>query len=179
MRARAFVFCSLLGAGCAPYDPNRDAKIPGDPLGTYAMVGTLKADECGADLLGAPDPWRFELKLSRFEQDLYWLNGREAIVGDIDADGSTFHFSTHIDVTVAAPAKGAPGCTVSRYDQADGTLDGSDTNVPQVEATLTFKYEPKSGSECFDIVGVPSGFNMLPCSLTYALAGERTSAAPK
>jgi hypothetical protein len=176
MVTRAFAFC-LLFLGCAPYDPDRDSKIPGELLGSYAMSGQLKADSCNADLLGAPDPWKFELKLSRFERDLYWLNGREAIVGDIDADGTTFHFKTRIDVGLTPAAKGSAGCVVSRYDQADGKLTSEGDAVTSVSATLSFRYEAKPGSECLDIIGVPGAVQQLPCSMSYGLAGDRSETA--
>src|SRR5687767_12516258 len=119
MRARAFVFCVFFACGCAEPNPDNDPKVPGDLLGTYALTGRISRDSCGAELLGAPDPWTFQVKLSRFQRDLYWLNGREAIVGDIAADGSTFHFSTRVDVSIGAPVRGTPGCVVSRFDTAD------------------------------------------------------------
>ena len=172
MVARAFAFCALVvAAGCAPYDPDRDSKIPGDLLGTYSMSGALKSDSCNAELLGAPDPWSFELKLSRFERDLYWLNGREAIVGDIDADSATFHFKTRIDVVLSPAARGAAGCVVSRNDQADGKLNAEGESVTSVSAALSFRYEAKPGSECLEIIGIPGGVQQLPCSLSYGLSG--------
>ncbi|MFZ5897424.1 MAG: hypothetical protein ACOY0T_40600 [Myxococcota bacterium] len=174
MSARAFAFCALVvAAACAPYDPDKDSKIPGDLLGTYAMSGVLKADSCGAELLGAPDPWKFEVKLSRFQRDLYWLNGREAIVGDIAADDTSFQFKTRIDVPLSPAAKGAAGCTVSRYDQADGKLSASGEDVAGLTATLSFRYEAKPGSECLEIIGIPGGVQQLPCTLSYGLAGAR------
>lgn len=177
MVARAIAFClTVVAAACAPYDPDRDSKIPGELLGTYSVSGQLKADSCGAELLGAPNPWLFDLKLSRFERDLYWLNGREAIVGDIDADDSTFHFKTRIDVALTPAAKGAAGCTVSRYDQADGKLVAEGDTVTSVTANLSFRYEAKSGAECLEIIGIPGGVQQLPCTLSYGLGGSRLDA---
>lgn len=174
MAARAFAFCfSLLPVACAPYDSERDAKIPGELLGTYGVSAQLKSDSCGAELLGAPNPWRFDLKLSRFQRDLYWLNGREAIVGDIDADGTTFHFKTRIDVPLTPAARGAAACVVSRSDQADGKLIAEGDTVSSVTATLSFRYEAKAGSECLEIIGIPGGVQGLPCSLSYGLGGAR------
>ncbi|MGC4088375.1 MAG: hypothetical protein QM756_10830 [Polyangiaceae bacterium] len=178
MSTRAFVFCAFLGVACAPnYDPENDGKIPGDLLGTYSVSGKLIADSCGAELLGAPDPWLFQMKLSRFERDLYWLNGREAIVGDIEANGSTFHFKTRLDVPLTPAAKGAAACVVSRYDQADGELGVDGDEVTSVAATLSFKYDAKAGSECIEIIGIPGGVAQLPCTLSYRLAGARLAEA--
>jgi len=174
MSARALAFCALVvAAACAPYDAERDSKIPGHPLGTYTVNGELKADSCGAQLLGAPNPWSFQVKLSRFERDLYWLNGREAIVGDIDADAATFHFKTRLDVPLTPAAKGKAACVVSRYDQSDGKLGSVGDEVASFVATLTFKYEAKQGSECLEIIGIPGGVQQLPCAMSYALSAAR------
>jgi hypothetical protein len=171
MRARAFVFCAVLVAGCAEPNPDHDAKTPGTLLGTYALSGPITRDSCGADLLGAPDPWTFQVKLSRFENDLYWLNGREAIVGDIAANGSSFHFSTRVDVTISPAGRGNSGCVVSRYDTADGVLALEGEDVTAVATKLTFEYTPKNNSECLEIIGSPGGVQALPCSLSYSLSG--------
>jgi len=171
MRARAFVFCVVFACGCAEPNPDNDPKVPGDLLGTYALTGRISRDSCGAELLGAPDPWTFQVKLSRFQRDLYWLNGREAIVGDIAADGSTFHFNTRVDVSISGPVRGTAGCVVSRFDTADGLLTREGDAVTALNMDLSFDYRPKASSECLEIIGVPGGIQQLPCSLSYALTG--------
>lgn len=171
MRARAFAFCAIFAGGCAEPNPDHDAKTPGHLLGTYALSGRITRDSCGAELLGAPDPWSFQVKLSRFQRDLYWLNGREAIVGDIAADGSAFHFSTRVDVNISPAGGVSNGCVVSRFDTADGLLALEGEAVTGLEANLSFEYRPKGDSECIEIIGIPGGVEQLPCSLTYSLAG--------
>jgi hypothetical protein len=171
MRARVFVFCAIFAAACAEPNADHDAKTPGHLLGTYALSGPITRDTCGAELLGAPDPWSFQVKLSRFEHDLYWLNGREAIVGDIAADGSAFQFSTRVDVNISGAGAGNAGCVVSRFDTASGQLALDGEAVTAVEANLTFEYRPKSNAECLEIIGIPGGVEQLPCSLTYKLVG--------
>ena len=172
MRARAFVFCAILAGGCAePNGDHGDAKTPGELLGTYALSGRIARDTCGAELLGAPDPWSFQVKLSRFQRDLYWLNGREAIVGDIAADGSAFQFSTRVDVNITPAGAGKVGCVVSRFDTADGVLALHGDEVTAVKTKLTFEYKPKANSECLEIIGVPGGLQQLPCTLSYNLSG--------
>lgn len=171
MRARAFVFCAVFAAACAEPNPDHDAKTPGHLLGTYELSGPVTRDSCGAELLGAPDPWSFQVKLSRFERDLYWLNGREAIVGDIAADGSAFHFSTRVDVNISPSGRGKAGCVVSRFDTADGLLAVEGDSVTAVQANLTFEYRPKANAECLEIIGIPGGLQQLPCTITYKLSG--------
>lgn len=165
--------CSFLVAACsAPGDAEYDAKVPGTLLGTFAVVGKLDDDECGADLMNAPDPWRFDVRLSRFQNDLYWLNGREAIVGDVDSKNG-FRFSTRVDVPVTPRRGSDPGCTVSRYDSAEGALTASGDEVTALRGVLEFEYRSKRQTECLEIIGVPGGFNNLPCKMSYSIRAER------
>jgi hypothetical protein len=176
---RAEWLCVVAVVGCvAPSDPEHDGKVPGTLLGSYAVTARIAEDECNADLLGAPDPWMFPLKLSRFQDDLYWLNGREAIVGELDEKAETFAFSTRVDVEVTPPTGASFGCTVSRYDRAAGKLDFEAEAVVALEGELEFEYRAKPGAECFEIVGVPGGFVTLPCVLRYRMVGDITEAAP-
>ena len=164
MRARAFVFCAVFVGACAEPNPDHDAKTPGHLLGTYALSGPITRDSCGAELLGAPDPWSFQVKLSRFQRDLYWLNGREAIVGDIAADGSAFHFSTRVDVTISPGGPGKGGCVVSRFDTADGVLALEGDSVTALEANLGFEYRPKDSAECLEILAFLAAYSSCPAA---------------
>src|SRR5687768_6334338 len=128
MRALACLVPWLLG-GCLEFGKVDDAKAPGDLLGVYSVVGSLDDTTCGAGALAAEDPWSFDVKLSRYQRDLYWLNGREAIVGDIDKDGRSFSFDTRIEIEVQAALRGHPGCVISRVDRARGELSADDTDV--------------------------------------------------
>lgn len=176
MRAECGWMMLALAAACGPHEPGHDAKTPGELLGTYAVSGRIARDDCGAELLGAANPWRFQIKLSRFQHDLYWLNGREAIVGDLDKDGTTFHFDTRVDVTVSAPARGKGGCIVSRRDRADGKLLAKADEISGLSADLRFEYSAKSDSECLEIIGITGGVQHLPCAIAYELTGELTGA---
>jgi hypothetical protein len=163
--------------GCSAHgEPEYDGKVPGKLLGTFAVTGKLGADDCGAELLNAPDPWRFEVRLSRFENDLYWLNGREAIVGELGAKAKTFEFGTRVDVPVSSAKRGAPGCTVSRYDYADGSLAWDGDDLLGLSGRMRFEYRTKTDTECLEIIGVPGGFNNLPCELSYAIEAKRSKA---
>ena len=171
MYARALAFCVIFAGACGEPSADRDATIPGTLLGTYVLSGPILRDSCGAELLGAPDPWTFQVKLSRFQRDLYWLNGREAIVGDIGLDGSSFHFRTRVDVPIGPSGREKGGCVVSRYDTADGELALIGDTVTAVRANLNFEYKSSSSAECIEIIGIPGGVQTLPCDLSYALSG--------
>jgi hypothetical protein len=151
---------------------DEDPKQPGEVIGFFAIDGAISDDTCGAESLSAPEKWSFQVKLSRDDGALYWLNGREAIVGDIDDDGR-FGFSTHIDVRLAAPRGAFKGCTMVRSDSAAGALA---TNDEKLSGTLTYAYSEKSGTDCSEFAtGVDGSPLLLPCRLSYALKGARVS----
>jgi hypothetical protein len=150
-----------------------DAKVPGDLLGTYAVAGTLTESTCGEGALGSSDSWDFDVKLSRFHEDIYWINGREVISGGIAPDGVTFSFSTRVEGEVM------PACVLSRADSARGTLSSESLDVESFDATLTFAFSPVEDSDCTEWVGSPEGVETLPCSISYDLAGTRSTEPPK
>lgn len=183
MRVRSIALFSLASvalvafgsSGCLNFGKVDDAKIPGDLLGTYAVEGTLLDSSCGEGALGATDPWNFDVKLSRFHEDIYWINGRAVISGGIEPDGVTFSFSTRVEGEVVPPGRGQPGCVLSRSDRADGELSSKTLDVESFEARLTFAFSAGEGSECEEWVGSPGFVAALPCSMTYDLTGLRTS----
>jgi len=141
---------------------------PGEALGVFAVTGKLGNDSCGADSLNAPTTWNFQMKLSREGSTLYWLNGREAIVGDIDKSGR-FAFETHLDLPLAEKRGAAKGCTIVRRDLASGTLNKSSN---EFSGKLTYAYDATIDSECAEFVTGTSGAPLaLPCQMTYALTG--------
>lgn len=133
----------------------------------FQVTGKLAHDDCGAESLNAPSKWSFHVKLSREGDTLYWLNGREAIVGDIDKSGA-FSFETHLDLPMSEAHGAVKGCTIVRSDRATGDVDSS------LSATLTYAYAAKAGSECETL---PLGVNglplALPCTLSYSLSGDK------
>jgi hypothetical protein len=154
-----------------------DAKIPGDLLGTYSVEGTLTESNCGEGL-GSPSDWKFDVKLSRFHDDLYWLNGHEVIPGSIDPDGTSFAFDTRVEAQATPEGRGHDACVLNRADRARGTLSSDDLDVESFEATLSFTYTPTEGSDCETLIGTEGGLDALPCSLSYDLSGKRRGEAP-
>jgi hypothetical protein len=153
-------------------EPLQDPHQPGDALGSFAITGKLRDDSCGADSLNAPATWDFQVKLSRKGTTLYWLNGREAIVGDIDQSGR-FAFETHLDLPLAAKRGAAKGCTIVRRDSASGALASS---AASLSGKLTYSYDATSDSECSALVIGTDGLPLaLPCQMTYALKGALVS----
>ncbi|HVJ17655.1 MAG TPA: hypothetical protein VM686_19675 [Polyangiaceae bacterium] len=148
--------------------------IPGEELGTYGVVGTLSSSSCGPDALGATDPWQFEVRLSKADRELFWLNGREAIAGRLSTDGVTFEFETRVEVEALPAERGRKACVVSRSDQAQGVLSAAAGDVLAFSGELAFGYSVLEDSDCSPLVGVTGGFAALPCSMAYALQAART-----
>jgi hypothetical protein len=120
--------------------------------------------------LSAPAKWSFNLKLSRKGSTLYWLNGREAIVGEIDKSGR-FAFETKLEVPLAPKRGAAKGCTMLRRDLASGTLASSEESL---SGKLSYAYDATSDSDCAEFTTGTEGQPIaLPCSLTYSLTGTR------
>ena len=167
-----------MGSGCV--EPtggaelgDEDPRAPGELLGFYSLEGKLTEDDCGAESLNAPQTWSFDVKLSRDGSALYWLNGREAIVGSIDEAGS-FAFETHLDLRLAERNGSAKGCTIVRRDSAAGALARSEESLT---VTLSYSYDATGDSDCSDFAAGTQGMpQTLPCSLAYRLEGARVRA---
>jgi hypothetical protein len=167
---RVLFGCSLASFGCMEVGEteHQDPKAPGEVLGFFAIDGKLSEDSCGAESLSAPEKWSFEVKLSRDGSTLYWLNGREGIVGDIDKSGG-FSFETRIDLPITERRGAAKGCTIVRRDLASGSLNDS-----ALSAKLTYQYDATKDSDCSEFATGTEGMpEALPCKLSYSLKGSR------
>lgn len=151
-----------------------DAKVPGEPLGTFEVIAELDSSTCGSGALGSTDLWEFEVQLSKDFDQLFWLNGREVIPGRIASDGESFEFDTRVQVDVLEPKPGILGCTLNRQDRASGRLDYEDDAVTSFTGRLTFAYIQTSDSDCSPLIGVEGGFSALPCEMKYDAIGSRT-----
>lgn len=174
-RARCVLCVAWLCSGCLAPDQaaeeHQDPHQPGEMLGAFSVTGKLGDDSCGADALSAPTNWDFNVKLSRDGSTLYWLNGREAIVGDIDQRGR-FAFATHVDLPLSATRGAAKGCTIVRSDSAAGQLSAAQAGF---DGSLSYAYAASPGSDCSALPLGADGLPLaLPCSLSYRLSGVRS-----
>lgn len=168
--ATALALIALM-SGCM--DPSKDAKIPGDPLGTFHVVGKLQHSSCGPGAVGSTDVWEFDMQLSKDGPDLYWLNGQEPIWGKVAADGVSFSFDTATQITLREPKGAMPGCAIVRRDLASGTLDHPE-DISAFEGLMRFGYAQTPDSDCLELVSVDGGFATLPCEISYRVSATKT-----
>lgn len=172
--------CSFLLLGCLGTLPalgcefgEGDARVPGEPLGTFQVHAEILTSDCGSGAMGSTDVWEFEVMLSRDHDQLFWLNGREVISGGLASDGRSFEFDTRVQVEVLEPEPGRLGCTLTRLDRASGKLGLVDDEVESFGGRLTFSYIPGDDSDCSPLIGVEAGFSALPCAMSYELEAVR------
>lgn len=171
MRCTGLVALACLACSSCEFGEG-DAKVPGEPLGTFEVIAELDSSTCGAGALGSTDLWEFEVQLSKDYDQLFWLNGREVIPGRIARDGESFEFDTRVQVEVLEPEPGRLGCTLNRRDRASGQLDYRREAVTSFSGRLTFAYIPTTDSDCSPLIGVEGGFSVLPCEMKYDLVGS-------
>ncbi len=169
----AALFFTLVGC---EFEEGVDAHIPGDDLGTFHVAATMDVTTCGPGALGSPDSWEFDIRLSQSGTELFWLNGDEAIPGRVDTD--SFQFDSAVEVPLAEPEPGAPGCVIVRGDLASGRFGFEEDEVTSFDGSLVYSYAPTAESDCDVFVGVEGGFGTLPCSIAYRIDATRT-VAPK
>jgi hypothetical protein len=166
----ALGLCTLASTACTG---KKDAKIPGNELGTYHVISKLDSSTCGPGALGSPDVWEFDVKLSKDGKDLYWLNGSDPVQGSLAADDVTFSFATEVQVDAVPPGKGESGCSIARSDAGSGTLSSATPPVSGFAGKLRYGFQPLEGSDCQSLIGVAGGFYALPCEINYDMSASK------
>lgn len=175
LRVPLLLVC-LASGGCLEFGKVDDAKQPGDLLGTYDVTAKLEQSTCGNGAFGSTESWRFQVKLSRLESDLYWLNGREAIVGSIGKDDRSFSFDSRVDVDIPPEESGDAECRIRREDTASGKLSDDGTDVEEFDGELSFRYSIIDDASCEGFLLSPGAPARLPCTLSYTMQATRSSA---
>lgn len=172
MRVEVLALPLLVASGCIEFGPERE-DVPGELLGDYAVSGRLRESSCGDGALAAADPWEFEIRLSRQGDELFWVNGREVITGEIERATRRFAFATAVAVELEPAQAPHPGCTVRREDRAEGELHGIGEDVAGFDGTLEYAFAATPSSDCSGQVGDAGGIAVLPCAIAYSIVAER------
>jgi hypothetical protein len=165
---RQHLLCVACLCACGP----ARERGPGEPIGTYRVTATLEASSCGDGALRAPDPWTFEVRLSRDGSDLFWLNGSGVVSGSIEPDGTSFAFAAQATVPIGEQDPGSAGCRVVREDQASGALAASDP-PSGFTGRLSYAYAAAAEADCSAWVDVEGGLDALPCAIEYSMQASR------
>jgi hypothetical protein len=151
--------------------------LPGTPLGTYNVTGTLDTNTCGAGL-GAPSPWAFTAQMSEDGTTLYWESSGESELS------STMSSATQVSITSVETANvdgtdaGVQGpCDLQSTTALDLTLSAG-AHPATFTGTVTYSFATATGvsstTNCTDQLSASGGsYDTLPCTVSYSLAGTR------
>ena len=172
----------VLGA-CTGKDPYR----PGTAIGTFHVEAKRAANSCGSSAV-PPDPWKFDVRLSRDQRTLYWVQGGLPVSGTLDegkpdAPKATMKSSDTRTVRAANAKLGLAACALTRDDTLEATLArgaGAEADFEAFTGTLTYRFVPTADSDCSDaVVGEGGdGFAELPCDIRFDLTGTIDKAIP-
>ena len=141
------------------------AHEPGTVLGTYAVTGTLAKQTCS---LGAEDPWKFNVRLSKEGETLFWLqDSAPPLSGTLDPQGNASIKTTEtIDLQ---DSDGGVYCSVQRTDTFTAAL-GTAATPSGFTGALAYHYDVDPSGPCAVL--------SLPCDVSYGLAAKLSQAGP-
>jgi hypothetical protein len=163
LRAGRAVALALLVGACS------STPLPGTQLGTYRIAAQSKGNSCG---LGAPDPWTFDVQLSRSGSTLYWswLDGRAPLSGTIDAHSHASLTNTQTG-NLDGNEAGLGPCTLQRQDDIEIELPGAPAG--SLTGTIGYAFSVPTGSDCSDQLAASGGpYEALPCAMSYSMSGS-------
>lgn len=153
--------------GCMGKDPYN----PGERVGTFQVTAKLVTSSCG----DAPNPWEFQVKLSRDPSTLYWVQGGLPVQGSIRPGGAVTMTSKDQRTVRAEDSKRkVVACALSREDILEAKLE--DDPLTRLSGTLQYKFAATEGSDCSDQTQANGGeFSTLPCDVQYTLSAQKVA----
>jgi hypothetical protein len=166
--------------------------LPGTPLGTYNVTGTLGTNTCGSGL-GAPSPWTFTTQLSEDTSTtpttLYWLSSDGTELSNTMSSATSVNISQVVTTSpdaIPPLADAAPDSAAGMGTLGMCTLQQSTTlaltlanGMPPVtfSGTITYTFESATGvssaSNCTDQLSSNGGtYDTLPCTASYSLSAS-------
>jgi hypothetical protein len=163
----------LVCLSCSGVFAKDDGRALGDDLGRFRIAAVLDESTCGANALGAPENWEFDVILSRDASRLFWNTNAAAIEGNVD-DRGRFSFETQNVINAGSSEDPRNSCTIVRKDRANGAFDDPKT-ARAFDGSLEYSFSPQGTADCSDAMA-ENGLLTLPCSMSYRLAAEWVSA---
>jgi hypothetical protein len=144
----------------------------GDDLGTFHVTASQLTNDCGAGALGATASFAFDVELQRDYTQLFW--GGQS--GRMES-GDGFDVAAIVRVPVGTPSAIATSCVIERDDHVSGSFESTaDGGFEGFAATLSYSYASDPTTPCTLDLQSRAGLPELPCSMNYALRGQRTRA---
>lgn len=181
----AAALAGLAGDGCS------DKAMPGTPLGTFNVTGTLTVNTCGAGV-NAPNPWTFQVDLSLDGSTLYWSwkDGSPYLTGQLSSGQASLVASQTATDTVEAgtcpttPNYGGwfgesqtstqctstPDCSMTRSDAYAVSMAST---MKAFTGTLSYAFAISSGTCSGDYASAGGPYATLPCTITYTLSASQ------
>jgi hypothetical protein len=141
----------------------RDVREPGEKLGTFIVNGKLVATTCGK----ADPTFRYEVRLSREGDKLYWAQGSTPVVGSIDGALVRMEVETSALVSPKDERSGSPGCTMVRRDTLAAELEGEP--VQRFSGAIVYAFDVAQGDCAGELAAVGGAYATLPCTMTYEI----------
>jgi hypothetical protein len=113
---------ALVLLGNSPCEPT----YPGEPVGSFDVVGRLEANSCGSTAVPALDPLTFFVEVRREGGQAFWRRPEAPLVSGTvtEAGGYRFRHRSSILAIEADPAQGNAGCRLEQVETVEVTLDG-------------------------------------------------------
>lgn len=172
MRITLFVLLCL--GACS----GKDGRAPGTSVGTFRVEGKKQSATCG-DAASAPDPWIFDVRFSRDQTTLYWVQNRAPVGGRIGSDRKVKLQTSETILIRSADRLGNGRCTVTRTDTLEAMLgpdeplgDAGSGGFSSLAGTLSYAFASEPGSDCTGIMD--PALSVLPCSTVYAVEARKT-----
>lgn len=162
------LWLALACTGCS--GPPSAGRQLGDDLGGFQVSASETANGCGAGALGSTPSFEFEIDLARDQGELFWGGQGSARLDE----GLGFELVDTIRVELTPPRGGQPGCSIQRSDRIAGTLTpNASGEIVGFGARLEHTFAVAAGGLCSLDDRLAAGLPQLPCSILYALDGER------
>jgi hypothetical protein len=163
--------CAVLVAACSA-EPGRGRALGAD-LGTFGVEASQSESDCGPGALGAMREVSFDVELARADTELFW-DGR--VGGHIGTD-LAFDVAASARFQLRPAAAADPGCAVTREDSISGVLAADATGaITAFTAEMLFELAAEPDAACTARELAEADLPNLPCSMLYALEGQRTRA---
>jgi hypothetical protein len=161
---------ALAAAALACSGPPGAAGKLGDDLGTFHVAANQLTNDCGAGALGATASFAFDVELQRDYTQLFW-NGQS---GRFES-GNGFDIAAVVRVPLGTASSTATSCVIERDDHISGTLESdAGDGFQALTATLSYSFVSDPTTQCTLDAQAQAGLPDLPCSMNYALRGQRT-----